>query len=215
MPTEPLTPADEAQARAVTWHLVEEDDHDHETGGATLLGFWIYLMTDALLFGGIFSVFGVLSTAYAGGPIPREIFDLPLVAVNTGLLLVSSITYGFGMLEMEAGRIRALQAWLLVTFLLGASFVGIELYEFSHLIAEGAGPQRSAFLSSFFTLVGTHGLHVTVGLIWIATMLVQVGKRGLIPENKRRLLCLSLFWHFLDIVWIGVFTFVYLLGVIR
>jgi len=215
MPTDPLTPADEAQARAVTWHLVEEDDHDHETGGATLLGFWIYLMTDALLFGGIFSVFGVLSTAYAGGPIPREIFDLPLVAVNTGLLLVSSITYGFGMLEMEAGRIRALQAWLLVTFLLGASFVGIELYEFSHLIAEGAGPQRSAFLSSFFTLVGTHGLHVTVGLIWIATMLVQVGKRGLIPENKRRLLCLSLFWHFLDIVWIGVFTFVYLLGVIR
>jgi len=215
MPTDPLTPAVEAQARAVTWHLVEEDDHDHETGGATLLGFWIYLMTDALLFGGIFSVFGVLSTAYAGGPIPREIFDLPLVAVNTGLLLVSSITYGFGMLEMEAGRIRALQAWLLVTFLLGASFVGIELYEFSHLIAEGAGPQRSAFLSSFFTLVGTHGLHVTVGLIWIATMLVQVGKRGLIPENKRRLLCLSLFWHFLDIVWIGVFTFVYLLGVIR
>ena len=215
MTTDPLTRADEAQARAITWHLVEEDDHDHETGGATLLGFWIYLMTDALLFGGIFSVFGVLSTAYAGGPIPREIFDLPLVAVNTGLLLVSSITYGFGMLEMEAGRVRALQGWLLVTFLLGAAFVGIELYEFSHLIAEGAGPQRSAFLSSFFTLVGTHGLHVTVGLIWIATMLVQVGKRGLIPDNKRRLLCLSLFWHFLDIVWIGVFTFVYLLGAIR
>ena len=215
MPTDPLTPADEAHARAVTWHLVEEDDHDHETGGATLLGFWIYLMTDALLFGGILSVFGVLSTAYAGGPIPREIFDLPLVAVNTGLLLVSSITYGFGMLEMEAGRIRSLQAWLLITFLLGAAFVGIEVYEFSHLIAEGAGPQRSAFLSSFFTLVGTHGLHVTVGLVWIATMLVQVGKRGLIPDNKRRLLCLSLFWHFLDIVWIGVFTFVYLLGVIR
>lgn len=207
--------ATRAHAQASTWHLAEDDDHHHETGGATLLGFWIYLMTDALLFGGIFSVFGVLSTAYAGGPIPREIFDLPLVAVNTALLLVSSITYGFGMLEMEAGRTRGVQAWLLVTFLLGASFVGIELYEFSHLIAEGAGPQRSAFLSSFFTLVGTHGLHVTVGLIWIATMAIQVGRRGLIQENKRRLLCLSLFWHFLDIVWIGVFTFVYILGVIR
>jgi cytochrome o ubiquinol oxidase subunit 3 len=213
MSSEALSPADEAHARAVTWHLVEEDDHHHETGGATLLGFWIYLMTDALLFGAIFSVFGVLSTAYAGGPIPREIFDLPLVAVNTALLLVSSITYGFGMLEMEAGRIRGVQAWLLITFLLGAAFVGIELFEFSQLIAEGAGPQRSAFLSSFFTLVGTHGLHVTVGLIWIATMLVQVGRRGLIEANKRRLLCLSLFWHFLDIIWIGVFTFVYLLGV--
>jgi cytochrome o ubiquinol oxidase subunit 3 len=213
MSSEAVSPAQEAHARAVTWHLVEEDDHHHETGGATLLGFWIYLMTDALLFGAIFSVFGVLSTAYAGGPIPREIFDLPLVAVNTGLLLVSSITYGFGMLEMEAGRIRGVQAWLLITFLLGAAFVGIELFEFSQLIAEGAGPQRSAFLSSFFTLVGTHGLHVTVGLIWIATMLVQVGRRGLIEANKRRLLCLSLFWHFLDIIWIGVFTFVYLLGV--
>ena len=215
MPTEPLTPADEAQARAVTWHLVEEDDHDHETGGATLLGFWIYLMTDALLFGGIFSVFGVLSTAYAGVPIPREIFDLPLVAVNTGLLLVSSITYGFGMLEMEAGRIRALQAWLLVTFLLGASFVGIELYEFSHLIAEGAGPQRSAFLSSFFALVGTHGLHVTFGIIWLVTLMFQLPQHGFIPENHRRLMCLGMFWHFLDVIWIGVFTFVYLMGAMR
>ena len=205
-----------ADARAITWHLAEEDDHDHGGGGgATLLGFWIYLMTDALLFGAIFSVFGVLATAYAGGPVPREIFDLPLVAVNTALLLVSSITYGFSMLAMEAGRTRGVQVWLGVTFLLGAAFVGIELYEFSTLIAEGAGPQRSAFLSAFFTLVGTHGLHVTVGLIWIATMVAQVGRRGLIPENKRRLLCLSLFWHFLDIIWIGVFTFVYLLGVLR
>jgi cytochrome o ubiquinol oxidase subunit III len=215
MSTEAPSPIEEAAARAVTWHLAEEEEHQHDGGGATLLGFWIYLMSDALLFGGIFSVFGVLSTAYAGGPIPREIFDLRLIAVNTALLLVSSITYGFGMLEMEAGRLRGLQAWLAVTFVLGASFVGIEFYEFNHLIAEGASPQRSAFLSSFFTLVGTHGLHVTVGLIWMATMLVQVNTRGLIEANKRRLLCLSLFWHFLDIVWIGVFSFVYLLGVIR
>lgn len=205
-----------ADNRDIVWHLAEKEDHDHGGGGgATMLGFWIYLMTDALLFGSIFSVFGVLSTAYAGGPSPREIFDLPLVAVNTGLLLVSSITYGFGMLEMEAGRARGVQTWLLITALLGTVFVAIELYEFRHLILEGAGPQRSAFLSSFFTLVGTHGLHVTVGLIWILTMVVQVGQRGLIEANRRRLLCLSLFWHFLDIIWICVFTFVYLLGVLR
>lgn len=216
MSTQALTPEDEARARAITWHLAEEEDHDHGGGGgATLLGFWIYLMSDALLFGSIFSVFGVLSNAFASGPTPHEIFDLKLIAVNTALLLVSSITYGFAMLEMEAGRVRGVQLWLLVTFLLGAAFIGVELFEFGHLIAEGAGPQRSAFLSSFFTLVGTHGLHVTVGLIWIAVMVVQVGQRGLIADNKRRLLCLSLFWHFLDIIWIGVFTFVYLLGVIR
>ena len=198
-----------------TFHLVEADDHDHATGGATLLGFWIYLMSDALLFAALFATFGVLSTSYAGGPSPREIFELPLVALNTAILLVSSITYGFAMLNMETGRVRATQAWLLLTALLGASFVGIELYEFGALIAEGATPQRSGFLSAFFTLVGTHGLHVTIGIVWILVMLVQVGQRGLIVENKRRLLCLSMFWHFLDVVWIGVFSFVYLLGMLR
>ena len=157
----------------------------------------------------------MLSTSYAGGPTPREIFELPLVALNTGLLLVSSITYGFGMIVMERGSIRTTQLWLLVTALLGAAFVGVELYEFGNLIAEGATPQRSGFLSGFFTLVSTHGLHVTIGVIWILVMLVQIGQRGLIAENRRRLLCLSMFWHFLDVVWIGVFTFVYLLGMIR
>ena len=217
MSIEPMTPQAEAEARAITWHLAEAEEHGtgHGSGAATLLGFWIYLMTDALLFAAIFAVFGVAATAYAGGPMPREIFDLPLVAVNTALLLVSSITYGFAMLEMSAGRVRGVQLWLGITFALGAAFVGVELYEFATLIEEGATPQRSAFLSAFFTLVATHGLHVTVGLIWIATMLVQVGSYGLIEANRRRLLCLSLFWHFLDIIWIGVFTFVYLLGVLR
>ncbi|RIX27084.1 cytochrome o ubiquinol oxidase subunit III [Sphingomonas edaphi] len=198
-----------------TFYLIEADDHHHPTGGATLLGFWIYLMSDALLFAAIFATFGVLGTSYAGGPTPREIFELPLVALNTAILLVSSITYGFGMLAMEQGKAKLTQTWLLITGLLGASFVGIELYEFGKLIAEGATPQTSGFLSAFFTLVGTHGLHVTFGIIWIVVMLVQVQKRGLIPENKRRLLCLSMFWHFLDVVWIGVFTFVYLLGMLR
>lgn len=192
-----------------------EDDHTHGPGGATLLGFWIYLMSDALLFAAIFATFGVLGTSYAGGPTPREIFELPIVALNTAILLVSSITYGFAMLAMDLGKVRRTQAWLAVTALLGASFVGIELYEFSVLIAEGATPQRSGFLSAFFTLVGTHGLHVTFGVLWIGIMLVQVQRRGLIPDNRRRLLCLSMFWHFLDVVWIGVFTFVYLLGMLR
>lgn len=199
-----------------TFYLAEKDDHDHGGGGgATLLGFWIYLMSDALIFATLFACYGVLSTSYAGGPGPRDIFELPLVALNTAFLLVSSITYGMAMIDMEAGRVRATQAWLAVTALFGAAFIGVELYEFGNLIAEGATPQRSGFLSGFFTLVGTHGLHVTFGLVWIAVMLVQVGQRGLILENKRRLVCLGMFWHLLDVVWIGVFTFVYLLGSLR
>ena len=205
------------KAKAATAPVFYEsgDYHAHEPGGATLIGFWIYLMSDALLFAAIFATFGVLGTSYAGGPTPQEIFELPLVALNTAILLVSSITYGFAMLAMETGRKRRVQAWLAVTGLLGASFVGIELYEFGKLIAEGATPQRSGFLSAFFTLVSTHGLHVTAGIVWIGVMLVQVQLRGLIPDNRRRLLCLSMFWHFLDVVWIGVFTFVYLLGMLR
>ena len=199
-----------------TWHLAEADDHDHAGGGGgTILGFWIYLMSDALIFAALFATFGVLSTSYAGGPAPREVFDLRLVAVNTTLLLLSSLTFGMAMLAMVEGRLPGTRTWLVVTAALGLGFLGIELYEFAHLVAEGAGPQRSAFLSAFFTLVGTHGLHVTAGLVWIGTMLAQLGLRGLTIENKRRLMCLSMFWHFLDIIWVGVFTFVYLFGVLR
>ncbi|MGH6999348.1 MAG: cytochrome o ubiquinol oxidase subunit III [Phenylobacterium sp.] len=206
---------DAAPAVNPTYYLVEEDEHHAASGGGTLLGFWIYLMSDALIFATLFATFGVVSGNYAGGPAPREIFELPLVALNTAMLLLSSITFGMGMIDMEAGRKRAVQGWLAVTALFGLAFISIELYEFAALIAEGATPQRSAFLSAFFTLVGTHGLHVTFGLIWIAVMMVQIGQRGLIPENRRRLICLGMFWHLLDVVWIGVFTFVYLLGVLR
>lgn len=199
----------EATDEPLTWYVT--DDEEHAPGDATVLGFWIYLMSDALIFAGLFATFGVLSTSYAGGPVPREIFDLRVVAVNTGLLLVSSLTFGFAML---ANSQRATQAWLAVSGLLGAAFVGVELYEFSHLIAEGATAQRSAFLSSFFTLVGTHGLHVTAGIVWIAVLLVQIAQHGL-AANQRRLICLAMFWHFLDIIWIGVFSFVYLFGMIR
>lgn len=200
-----------------TFYLVEEDGHHHHapSGGGTLLGFWIYLMSDALIFATLFAAYGVLASSYAGGPGPKQIFELPLVAFNTALLLLSSITYGMAMIDMEAGKTRATQFWLAVTGLFGLGFIGVELFEFATLIGEGATPQRSAFLSAFFTLVGTHGLHVLFGLIWLGVMLVQVGQRGLIPENRRRLVCLGMFWHLLDVVWIGVFTFVYLLGALR
>jgi len=188
--------------------------HEHHPENGTLLGFWLYLMSDCLIFAVLFACYGVLGRSYAAGPSGAELFELPLVAVNTAMLLLSSITYGFAMLEMQRRRKGAVLMWLFITGLFGAAFLGIELYEFAHLIHEGAGPQRSAFLSSFFTLVGTHGLHVTFGMVWLITLMVQVSKYGLIPANRRRLMCLSMFWHFLDVVWIGVFTFVYLMGVL-
>ena len=190
-------------------------EHEHAAGGSTMLGFWIYLMSDCLIFAVLFAMFGVLGSSYAGGPTPKELFELPVVALNTTMLLLSSITYGFAMLEMQRQRVLAMQVWLAITGLFGLAFVGIELTEFAKLIHEGATPQRSAFLSSFFTLVSTHGLHVSVGLVWLVTLMVQVGKRGLVAANRRRLMCLSLFWHFLDVIWIGVFTFVYLLSTLR
>ncbi|KUR75548.1 cytochrome o ubiquinol oxidase subunit III [Novosphingobium sp. Fuku2-ISO-50] len=203
------------QAGGLTAQYFDLDEHDHPEGGSTLLGFWIYLMSDCLIFAMLFAAYGVLGGNYAAGPGPKDLFELPLVAINTAMLLFSSITYGFAMIAMQRGRVAGVQGWLLVTALFGAAFLSIELYEFSHLIADGATPQRSAFLSAFFTLVGTHGLHVTFGLIWLGTLLVQLGQSGLTEANKRRLLCLSMFWHFLDVVWVGVFTFVYLMGTLR
>lgn len=187
---------------------------EHHPENGTLLGFWLYLMSDCLVFACLFATYAVLGRNYAGGPTGAELFDLPLVALNTALLLLSSITYGFAMLEMQRKRLRSTLIWLAVTGVLGACFIGFELYEFAHLIHEGAGPQRSGFLTSFFALVGTHGLHVSFGIIWLVTLMFQLGRHGLTAENGRRLMCLSMFWHFLDVVWIGVFTFVYLMGVL-
>jgi cytochrome o ubiquinol oxidase subunit 3 len=197
----------------IAFYLKEEPHH--ADGSSTLLGFWIYLMSDCLIFAMLFAVYGVIGGNYAAGPGPKDLFELPLVALNTSMLLLSSITYGFAMLAMDRKNVGQTQVWLAITGLFGACFLGIELYEFAHLIHEGATPQRSGFLSAFFTLVGTHGLHVTFGLIWLVTLMVQIGQKGLIEANQRRLMCLSLFWHFLDVIWIGVFTFVYLLGMLR
>ena len=195
------------------YHPVEEPHHPE--GHSTMLGFWMYLMSDCLIFAMLFAVYAVIGGNYAAGPAPKDLFDLPLVALNTSMLLLSSITYGFAMLAMVKNRTAQMQTWLAITGLFGLCFLGIELYEFAHMIHLGATPQRSGFLSAFFFLVGTHGLHVTFGCIWLVTLMVQVWQKGLIPANKRRLMCLSLFWHFLDVIWIGVFTFVYLFGMLR
>ncbi|HWU03476.1 MAG TPA: cytochrome o ubiquinol oxidase subunit III [Novosphingobium sp.] len=199
----------------LTGQYYDLHEHDHPEGGSTMLGFWLYLMSDCLIFAMLFATFAVLGGNYAAGPGPKDLFDLPLVAVNTSMLLFSSITYGFAMIAMQNGKVGQTQLWLVITGLFGLAFLGIEMTEFHHMIGEGAGPQRSAFLSAFFTLVGTHGCHVTFGIIWLVTLLVQLGKHGLTAANQRRLMCLSLFWHFLDVVWIGVFTFVYLMGALR
>jgi cytochrome o ubiquinol oxidase subunit 3 len=197
----------------LTNHNVAHAEHGHHDAGETkVFGFWIYLMSDCVLFASLFATYAVLVNGTAGGPSGKDIFELPFVLVETFCLLFSSITYGMAMLAMNKGNKSGVNTWLFLTFLFGLGFICMEIYEFHHLISEGFGPGRSAFLSAFFTLVGTHGLHVTTGLIWIITMMIQVKNRGLTSVNKTRLMCLSLFWHFLDVVWICVFTVVYLMG---
>ena len=170
-------------------------------------------MTDLVLFATFFAAYAVLKVGVADGPSPKDIFDLKFVLVETFLLLISSITFGFAMLGAYQKNMSKLKLWLVITALFGMGFIGMEIYEFHHLIVEGFGPDRSAFLSSFFSLVGLHGIHVTVGICWLLFTLFQLSKFGLSERMMTRLRCLSLFWHFLDIVWICVFSLVYLVGV--
>lgn len=200
-----------ANADEVEFYL-KKDPHHGPSDGGSLLGFWIYMMSDALIFAVLFAIYGVYGRSYAAGPSGADLFDLHLVAYATAMLLFSSLTFGMAMIAMEKGRQAVTMAWLALTGVLGVAFLGIELYEFHHLIELGAGPQRSAFLSAFFVLVGTHGLHVFFGCVWLTVLMVQISQNGLIPANRTRLMCLSMFWHFLDVVWIGVFSFVYLIG---
>jgi cytochrome o ubiquinol oxidase subunit 3 len=185
-----------------------------DTVAIQTFGFWIYLMSDLILFATLFATFAVLGRNYANGPTGKELFDLPYLLGETLFLLFSSATYGLVMLAVHDGRKKWVLIGLAVTFLLGLGFVSMEINEFHGMIAAGFGPDRSAFLSSFFTLVGTHGTHVTFGLIWMAVMIGQVAVKGLTSPVQSRLMRLSMFWHFLDIIWIGIFSIVYLMGVV-
>lgn len=178
-----------------------------------MFGFWVYLMTDLVMFAGLFASYSVLKGNTFGGPGPAEIFNLPYVLVETFLLLTSSLTSGIAVLAANKGKLKQVYTFIAITFLLGAGFLGMEINEFAHLIMQGSGPTRSAFLSSYFALVGTHGLHITVGLLWIVIVSIYLGLRGLTKNMVQKLTLWSLFWHFLDIVWIFIFTVVYLLGV--
>jgi cytochrome o ubiquinol oxidase subunit 3 len=178
----------------------------------TIFGFWVYLMTDCVLFASLFATFAVLRNNTYGGPSGETLFSLSFVLAETLILLTSSFACGLGILSARQGLRKRVLICFGLTFLLGAAFLGLELHEFSHLYHEGNSWRRSGFLSAFFTLVGTHGLHITFGLIWMAVMMFKIFKAGLGEGNVRRLTMLSLFWHFLDVVWVFIFTVVYLMG---
>lgn len=191
----------------------DHHEHHHDTDSIDVFGFWIYIMTDCVLFATLFAAFAVLQGATFNGPTLKQLIGLPYVLGETMFLLASSFTYGLAMLAIYKKSRAQTLFWLLVTFVLGLSFVVMEVREFIHFYAEGHSWHVSAALSSFFTLVGTHGAHVSIGLIWMAFMMFQVMKYGISSGVNRRLTYLGLFWHFLDIVWIFVFTIVYLMGV--
>jgi cytochrome o ubiquinol oxidase subunit 3 len=181
----------------------------------TTLGFWLYLMTDCILFATLFATYMVSRNATASGPGGADIFDMPLVLVETIILLTSSFTCGLALIALKERKTRRMVIAFAVTFVLGVTFLSIEIWEFIKLINEGYGPQRSAFLSAFFTLVGAHGLHIFIGLIWMAVLIGSLYKRGLSPKLTRQFTLFGLFWHFLDLVWIFIFTFVYLMGIMK
>lgn len=189
-------------------------DPHQDSFSKTVLGFWIYLMTDCLLFATLFATYAVLHNSTFGGPSSQELFSLSTAFIETMILLFSSVTCGFAMLSAVRNKKNSVIFWLAITFLLGTSFVATELTEFTHMVHEGNTWTKSAFLSAFFTLVGTHGLHVSAGLLWMAAMIGQLFFYDITTVTFRRLVVFSLFWHFLDLVWIFIFTFVYLMGVI-
>ena len=177
-------------------------------------GFWIFLLSDIIMFAAFFASYAVLMDETAGGPAGRDLFNLRTVAAETGCLLLSSFTCGLASIGAQARRATWFYGAMAATFVLGAGFLGLEVREFADMVAHGAGPARSAFLSAFFALVGLHGLHVTAGLLWLLTMVAQVWAKGYRADILRRLLCFSLFWHALDIVWVALFTVVYLMGAV-
>lgn len=189
-------------------------DSHQDLFSMTTLGFWAYLMTDCLIFGSLFATYAVLHNSTFHGPASRDLFSLPYAFVETMILLFSSVTCGFAILSSLKNRKSQLLFWLGISLLLGASFIAMELHEFIRLVEEGNSWTRSAFLSAFFSLVGTHGLHVSIGLVWMVALMAQIYWFGVTIFTFRRLIVFSLFWHFLDLVWIFIFTFVYLMGVL-
>ena len=183
-----------------------------ETDNRRLFGFWVYIMTDCVLFASLFATYAVLHSNTFGGPTGGQIFSLHNVLAETLILLTSSFTCGLAMLAANNKKRSKTIFWLVITFILGISFLVLEITEFRHLVADGNSWRRSGFLSAFFTLVGTHGLHITIGLTWMAAMIIKIAQKGFGRATLRRLTMLSLFWHFLDIVWIFIFTIVYLMG---
>ena len=193
--------------------LTEEEEHGASKRIVVAYGFWIFLISDIIVFAAFFATYAVLTDSTAGGPTGRDLFDLRLVAIETACLLVSSFTCGFAGLGAQAKNGRVFQIAMAVTFVLGAAFLTIEMREFAEMIEKGAGPSRSGFLSAFFALIGCHGLHVTAGMLWLLTMMAQVAAKGYRDDILRRILCFNLFWHTLDIIWVGLFSLVYLVGV--
>lgn len=183
-----------------------------QNSSKTIFGFWVYLMTDCVLFASLFATYAVLHKNTWGGPGGDELFSLPSVLVETLLLLTSSFTAGLAVLAMQRRQKGQVLAWLAATFALGAAFLTMEITEFTQLAAEGNSWQRSGFLSAFFTLVATHGLHIATGLLWLITVFVQLVRKGFTASSVQRLTLFSMFWHFLDVVWIFIFTIVYLMG---
>lgn len=181
----------------------------------TVFGFWVYLMTDCVLFASLFATFAVLRGNTAGGPNGQELFSLPFVLTETLILLTSSLCVGLAWLSAGQGNKRLTLMWLALTFALGAAFLTLEIREFSQLYHEGNSWQRSAFLSSFFTLVGTHGAHITAGLIWMSVLMARIWRQGMFDSSLKKVTMLSMFWHFLDIIWIFIFTVVYLMGTLQ
>ena len=211
-----MSTASEAPAIGLT-HAGSEDTGLGERGPASKsivvpYGFWLFVLSDMVLFSALFATYASLVHATDGGATTSQLFDRSLVAVETMALLISSFVCGLAMIAAKRTNMLWTQIWLLATGALGLVFLGIEIYEFATMIGEGAGPQRSAFLSSFFTLVGCHGAHVTGGLLWLGTMMAQIWAKGFQPHITRRLLCFSIFWHALDIIWVAIFTIVYLIG---
>ena len=194
---------------------IEKNSEIDKNTTKSLFGFWVYIMTDCILFASLFATYAVLHKSTFGGPSGSDIFNLPYVLTETMFLLTSSFTCGLAILSMQKNDKSKVLFCLGITFVLGLAFLGLEISEFRHLVIDGNSWRRSGFLSSYFTLVGTHGLHITVGLLWMSIMAVKVYLTGLTLNNLRRLTMFSIFWHFLDIIWIFIFTIVYLMGALR